>query len=263
MDAYKQKVLDSYSTGLEAFRAEKAGPYGQEFHYTKKLLDPYITSEKDVIELGCGGGYYGLYYAERCNSYLGVDLSPVNIAAFQQEISKAGYQNVTAQIGDATALTDIPDNAFDVVLCLGPMYHLRHEDRQACMKECQRICKPGGLIALAFINKTGAIAKFAPAVGWPRVLTPEIDHFVLDLGTDDAHPDVFFYTMPEEISKDATDAGLEVVTLAGLDFLIFEHEIELLSDAQRAILFRILDTMHESPYCSGLANHAMLLCKKP
>ena len=263
MENYKHKVLQKYADGREPQRAELAGTYGLEFHYTKKLLTPYITPEKDVVELGCGGGYYGLHFAKRCRSYLGIDLSPVNIAAFQKSIADAELSNVSAQVGDATRLTDISDDSFDVVLCLGPMYHLIREDRIRCIEECRRICKPGGTIAMAFISQVGAMAKFGNAWGWDKVLTPEVDHFVLDLGTDDASTDIFFYAMPEEISSDAADAGLEVITMAGLDFLLFEDAIERLTDTQRKVLFHALDIMHESPACAGLANHAMLVCRKP
>ena len=62
---YKDKVLQKYADGREPQRAAMAGPYGLEFHYTKKLLAPYITPEKTVVELGCGGGYYGLHFAPR------------------------------------------------------------------------------------------------------------------------------------------------------------------------------------------------------
>ena len=263
MQDYKDKVLQRYADGQESQRAELAGPYGLEFHYTKKLLAPYITSETDVVELGCGGGYYGLHFAPQCKSYLGIDLSPVNVSAFQARIDEAGISNVSAQVGDATALTNIPDNTFDVVLCLGPMYHLIREDRIRCIGECRRICKSDGVIALAFISQVGAMAKFGCAWGWDKVLTPEVDHFVLDLGTDDASTDIFFYAMPEEISSDAADAGLEVVTMAGLDFLLFEDAIERLTDAQRKVLFHALNIMHKSPACAGLANHTMLVCRKP
>lgn len=263
MQNYKDKVLQKYADGGEARRAELAGPYGLEFHYTKKLLAPYLTPEKTVVELGCGGGYYGLHFGPRCKSYLGIDLSPVNIDIFQAAISEAGLTNVSAQVGDATALTELPDNAFDVVLCLGPMYHLNRADRNICMEECKRICKPGGIIALAFLNKTGAMAKFGHSMGWDKVLTPEIGHFVLELGTDDVNPDIFYFTMPEELTEDAKLAGLEAITMAGLDFLFFEDTIEQMPEAQRTVLFHTLDMMHASPSCTGLANHAMLLCKKP
>lgn len=44
--------------------------------------------------------------------------------------------------------------SFDVVLCLGPMYHLIYEkDREKCISESLRILKKGGILAVAYINK--------------------------------------------------------------------------------------------------------------
>lgn len=43
--------------------------------------------------------------------------------------------------------------SFDVVLCLGPMYHLlKDEDRIKCIDECLRVLKPDGILAIAYIN---------------------------------------------------------------------------------------------------------------
>lgn len=40
------------------------------------------------------------------------------------------------------------------MISLGPMYHLTtEEDRMKCVKECLRVLKPGGFIAIAYINK--------------------------------------------------------------------------------------------------------------
>ena len=262
MEDYKEKVRAVYESGREASRAEEAGQYALEFLYTKRALDPLIRVNTDVLELGCGGGYYGLHYAGRCKSYLGIDLSPVNVAAFRKQIDARGLANVRAEAGDATDLSGIPDGAFGLVLCLGPMYHLNREDRRMCLRECARVCGPDGAVALSYINKGGAIAKFGFAAGWDKLLTPKIDECVLARGTDDVRTDVFFYTMPEEIEADARDAGLCVLSSKGLDFLLFERDVERLDDGQREVLFHYMDLLHESPSCAGLANHALLLCKK-
>lgn len=259
---YKAKVIQAYSAGEEVNRASQAGKYGMEFIYTKKILDSYISSDKKVIEVGCGGGYYGMNYAGRCQEYLGVDLSPINVQIFQKQIREAGYQNVRAQTGDAAALPEIPDGSFDVVLCLGPMYHLNREDRKLAMKEAQRICKSGGIVVFAFINKTGAMTKFGNGTGWENILTPEIEECVLDRGTDDVNTDIFYYTMPEEMLEDSEAAGLTKVRLAGVDFLVLEEQIEAFTEEQRHVWFRFSDEIFGSEYAAALSNHALLVCRK-
>lgn len=259
---YKQKVIESYAGGGEVNRASQTGEYGMEFIYTKKALDPWISDDKKVIELGCGGGYYGMHYGTRCLEYVGVDLSPVNVEIFSKQIAEAGYENVRAEVGDATALTNIPDESQDVVLCLGPMYHLNRDDRKICMQECKRICRPDGVIIFSFINKTGAMAKFGSAGGWDGILTPNIEECVMNRGTDDVHTDIFYYTMPEEMLEDAAEAGLAKVRMAGVDFLLLEERIENFTEEQRRIWFHFAELVTESEYAAALCNHALLICQK-
>jgi 2-polyprenyl-3-methyl-5-hydroxy-6-metoxy-1,4-benzoquinol methylase len=258
----KEKIINTYAAGNEINRAKEAGQYGMEFINTKKILDNYISINKRVIEIGCGGGYYGMYFAESCLDYVGIDLSPTNISVFQNLIMENGYNNVKAEVGDATDLCNVKDNSFDVVLCLRPMYHLNPEGRAKCMAECVRICKPGGIIAFAFINKTGVIAKFAPTFGWENVLTAKIDENVLTKGIDDVNPDIFFYSMPEEMIAEAAKIGLIYEKLVGLDFLLTDDVIERFSEEQRKAWFHFADLVVSSEYCVGLTNHALLICRK-
>lgn len=259
---YKAKVIEKYADGREVDRAERSGIFGMEFLYTKKAVDPYITKDKRVIEIGCGGGYYLMNYAPVCKEYLGVDLSPVNIEIVKEEIAKSGYTNAAAQVGDATDLAEIPDQSYDVVLCLGPLYHLKREDRGKCIAECKRICKDDGVIIFAFINKAGVIAKFAPFAGWENVLTPHIGECVIEKGTDDVNTDIFFYATPEELIEDTEKEGLKRIRMCGVDFLILDETLDEFTKEQREIWFKLADLIFESEYATALTNHALFICKK-
>ena len=64
-----------------------------------------------------------------------------------------GLENLSAAQGDATNLGAFPDDAFDAVLALGPMYHLyAPEDWNRALDEAIRVTKPGGLIFTAFLS---------------------------------------------------------------------------------------------------------------
>lgn len=259
---YKQKVREAYSGGKEVSRAEQTGEYGMEFIYTKRALDSYIDSKKKVIEVGCGGGYYLMHYAPKCKEYLGVDLSPVNIEIVKEQIAESGYENAYAETGDATNLHGIADESYDVVLCLGPMYHLNREDRLKCVLECKRICRPGGIIAFAFINKLGVMAKYGHGAGWANLLTPHIAECVLERGTDDVNTDIFYYATPEEMIEDTEAAGLKRIKMTGVDFLVLEQEIETFTEEQRQIWFQYADLVADSEYATALSNHALFICER-
>jgi len=262
MSENKQRIIEAYSTANEKDRAELSGEYGMEFLYTKKFMDEYINPNTELCEIGCGGGYYSIYYADKCKSYFGVDISPENIGAFNKTIKEKNLSNVKAEIADATHLNNIQDDSFDVVLCLGPMYHLNRQDRLKCISECRRICKEDGIIAFAYINKIGAIVKVGIMSGFQNVLTDKISESVLDNGVDDLRPDLFFYTMPEEISADANAVGLEVINNVGLDVILDDQLIESLDVSQREVWFKMADLMNTTPSCVGMSNHALLICRK-
>lgn len=55
--------------------------------------------------------------------------------------------------GNALNLDNFADETFDIVLCLGPLYHLaRDEDKLKCIKEVKRVCKEGGKIFFAYLS---------------------------------------------------------------------------------------------------------------
>ena len=124
MSSNRKKIINLYGDGMEDGREKRSRSAGLEFHYTEKFLRPLIAAGARVIELGCGTGYYAFRLATLCEEYVGVDLTPKNIELFREKITASGFENIRAEVGDATDLTEISDHAFDAVLCLGPMYHL-------------------------------------------------------------------------------------------------------------------------------------------
>ena len=263
MSSNEKTVIEMYRDGAEDKRATLSRYTELEFYYTKKHLEPYITPQSDVIELGCATGYYGLHFAERCNTYVGVDLTPGNIALFKEKIQRHGLKNVTAQVGDATQLAAIPDEQFDVVLCLGPMYHLPAEERERVFAECKRICKSGGIAAFAYITKVGVYIG-ACVHDQAREIYPneQANHSVLQCGKDDLRPELFFYTMPEEMEQTAARYGFRKLKNLGTDFFLTMSIVEQM-DEEKFQLFRpLLDQMASYESCTGMSNHALLVCRK-
>jgi 2-polyprenyl-3-methyl-5-hydroxy-6-metoxy-1,4-benzoquinol methylase len=263
MASNENLVVGLYGDGsFEDMRASRSRADGLEFHYTKKLIGAYIDAESTVIEIGCATGYYGMYFAGRCKSYLGIDIVPANIDIFNEKIKKSGLKNIQAQTGDATALAQ-KDGSFDVVLVLGPMYHLPPDERDSVMKESKRVCKRGGVIAFAYINKVGAYVKACLNEEWKHIY-PNLrtNDFIFRQGTDDERPGLFFFTMPEEIERIAAGHGLTVLKNTGVDFTFNAEDINNMPEEQFAAWMEISDWMCSSPSCTGMSNHALLICRK-
>ncbi|GFI47433.1 putative methyltransferase YcgJ [Lachnospiraceae bacterium] len=121
MSGNKEMIIEKYKDTQEEYRATASRYSGLEFHYTKRHISEYIGLSSSVIELGCGTGYYAMYFSGKCKEYIGIDITPENIALLNKKAQAQGLDNVEGIVGD---VEDIPDNCFDVVLCLGPVYHL-------------------------------------------------------------------------------------------------------------------------------------------
>ena len=92
-------------------------------------------------------------------------MSPECIDRFKSKIEFNQLLNVRAMVGDAVRLDGIENYSFDVVMALGPMYHLQPDERDLVFSECKRVCRDGGTILLAYINKVGAYVQ--ACLQWP------------------------------------------------------------------------------------------------
>lgn len=264
MSSNQEKILQKYGDGTkENHRAEKSRASGLEFHYTKKQLDKFIKATDRVLEVGCATGYYGMYYADKCREYVGIDIVPSHIEIFQSKIDAAGLKNVSCRVGDATNLSEIPDGSFDVVLCLGPVYHLPPAEQDKVLAECSRVCRDGGVVAISYLNSVGEYAGCCVHDEWRAHYPNErANELVLEKFTDDVHEDVFFFTMPERIEADATRYGLTKMQNLGTHFTLMMSVVNGMTDGQFALLKPLYDQMASYESCTGMSNHALLICRK-
>ncbi len=257
----KDKILAQYSHGKEGNRSTRDRSESLEFHYTKMHLEGFIKSTDKVLEIGCGTGYYGFYYADKCKEYHGVDIVPLHIELFEKAIAENKATNLSCAIGDATNLDNINDNSYDVVLCLGPMYHLPKEERGQAFAEAMRVCKKGGVLAFAYASAIGAYAG-ACILFEDNYPDEKANEFLLDQGTSDSTPGIFYFTTPEEINIAAEKQGLIKIKNLGLDFWVTKGCVNRMTDERFEIMRPLYDQMATHESCTGMANHALLVCRK-
>jgi len=271
MSTTQDRIRARYSNpSKEENRSKSTRASGMEFRHTKLLLEPYITPDKDVVEFGCATGYYAEHWHDKCKSYLGVDIVQENVDFFNGK----GLSNARAQLGDATSCPEFPDGSFDVVLCLGPMYHLPAEERAQAMAEMARICKPGGVLAFAYVNKVGVMMwGMTNRIGrniipWYKKLRRYNTYYPNRKGNECIFAGVndidnpFFFTMPEEIEPLAQQCGLRVIQNAGVDIVPNAEQINHMDDEQYACWLEFAEYMLQFPSVTGMANHALMVCGK-
>lgn len=206
-----------YDEGFEQGRLS-AGAGQLEQARTRELLERFLpAAPARIYDVGGGPGVYASWLTE--GGYEVHLLDPVEL-----HVEQASARSIaSATVGDAR---DLPfdDDSADVVLMLGPLYHLSEcSDRLAALEEARRVCRPGGTIAAA------AISRYASTLdglhnGW--LGSPDFRKIVdRDLAEGQhrnptADPRWFataYFHRPEDLREEVEAAGLSLKLLAGIE----------------------------------------------
>ena len=99
-----------------------------------------------VLDLGCGDGTTAIPGARLGADVLGVDIASNLVEAGNARAQSLGLANCRFQEGDASDLSDLEDDSFDLVVSIfGAMFAPRPFD---VAKEMVRVTRPGGRIVM-------------------------------------------------------------------------------------------------------------------
>jgi SAM-dependent methyltransferase len=105
-----------------------------------------ITSGLEVLDLGCGDGTTAVPAAQLGADVLGVDIASNLVAAGNERAQELGLTNLRFEVGDATDLSLLDDESFDLVISIfGAMFA---PNPFGVAKEMVRVTKPGCRIVM-------------------------------------------------------------------------------------------------------------------
>ena len=156
---------------------------------------------KDVLDLGCAGGFMAEALAKRGAQVTGIDPASDAITAARQHAQTEGLR-IAYDVGVGEAL---PYHAagFDAVVCVDVLEHVT--DLQKVMFEVARVLRPGGLFLFDTINRN-PLARLATITVAEDILR------LLPRGTHD--PAMFI--KPAELRTAMRTAGLVPSRFTGL-----------------------------------------------
>jgi ubiquinone/menaquinone biosynthesis C-methylase UbiE len=119
---------------------------------TQELLRRHLPpAPARILDVGGGPGAHARWLLEAGHAVHLVDPVPRHVEQAEQ------IPGCTVELGDARRLS-ADDASYDVVLVLGPLYHLRErDDRDQALAEAARVLRPGGLLAAAGINRYASL----------------------------------------------------------------------------------------------------------
>ena len=121
-----------------------------------KYLEPYLTPENTLLDVGCGPGTITLDFAEKLSSgtVIGIDSSEGIITKALEGVSPSDKKNCSFKVGDAYNL-DFGDNSFDIVHAHQLLQHL--QDPIAALREMHRVVRPSGIVAIRDADYGGMV----------------------------------------------------------------------------------------------------------
>lgn len=156
---------------------------------------------KDVLDLGCAGGFMAEAIAERGARVTGIDPAAEAVGAAAAHARQSG-RDIRYDVGVGEALP-YEASAFDAVVCVDVLEHV--SDLGQVIREVARVLRPGGMFLFDTINRN-PIATFATITMAERVIG------LLPRGTHD--PALF--VRPSELRAHLAAAGLEAGAFTGL-----------------------------------------------
>ena len=267
------EIYDFYNNGAEIGRLER-GLGIVEFHRTKEILARYIDDGKVIYDIGGGIGVYAAWLAKKGN-----EVHLFELAENAVEYAKANMMQdcrFVAEIGNALKVNR-PDESADVVLLMGPQYHLRDRgERLQSLRQAFRVLKKGGLLVAAGISKFSSMTWALSVYGEKNDFIDDPVFFNMIKGemTTGNHirPKEYpkfiaeaYFTTSEEMKSEIVEAGFVVEKAIAVEGCIWftPHLTEKWEDkASRERLLNIVRITESEPEMMGMSPHFLLVARK-
>lgn len=161
-------------------------------------------SDKQVIDIGCGGGLLSEGMATIGAHVTGIDLAEKALVVARLHLLESG-RKVDYQLISAEAMAAANPASFDAVTCMEMLEHV--PDPASVVKACAELVKPGGWVFFSTINRN-AKAFMLAIVGAEYVLN------MLPRGTHEYARLI----RPSELAANCRAAQLDVRQTRGLEY---------------------------------------------
>jgi SAM-dependent methyltransferase len=267
LESQHDSVGRFYDQQDEAARLEAEDPI--EYAITLRYMQRYIPDNVTVADVGVGGGQYSERLARRgCHLHL-ADVSGrlLDAAIAHLHAVGMGSQIESQRRASATDLSHVPTASCDVVLLLGPLYHLlTTAERRRAVQEAARLLHRDGLIFAAGINLLTYLRNIL--ADDPEEFGRRRDFFLGQLFANGniplqpGQPAEMHLTTVAELRADLSTAFEEITLIGAESFAsksVGRHAYLRASGASREVLLDLIERTGTTPEGLGIASHYLYI----
>jgi SAM-dependent methyltransferase len=255
-------ILEYYNQGRENGRLRE-GAGRLEFWRTQDIIGRVLPETPGrLLDVGGGSGVHAEWLAAA-----GWDVDLVDPVPHHVELAGL-LPGVAARVGDARAL-EAASESYDVVLMLGPLYHLPDAaDRAAALREAARVVRPGGVVVAATNNRYAAVHDQLSRGTWFEAerrarLARMLSDGHLRAGGDFT---TAYFHQPSEVRDEVAAAGLDVRGQYGVEgaaWLVAGAMERLDDEADRAAVLEAVRLTESDPALLGISGHLLTVARRP
>jgi 2-polyprenyl-3-methyl-5-hydroxy-6-metoxy-1,4-benzoquinol methylase len=118
------------------------------------VLSLCMRGKRRVLEIGCGYGLFGCYFASRDPSltWYGLDLDEGRIAMAQRAAHQLGLSNARFGVADAREALEVEEQ-FDAVVMMDLVHHLPDESKRQLITTVLSRLAPGGVLVIKDVTR--------------------------------------------------------------------------------------------------------------
>lgn len=230
-----------------------------EFLTTTFFIDKYLKKGMKILDIGAGTGVYSIYYASKGYDVTAVEPVKKNVDVMKSKVA-LGKMNIDIQQGNALNMVNLPDESFDIVLCLGPLYHLKNDkDKLKCIEETKRVCKKRGKILYAYLSNDMVFVTESMLYNKDFLGSSEYDQESFKL-TDEP----FCFITVDLMKHLMESSNLKEITQVAADGLseLLSDKINAFTDEQFNEWFRFHLYTCQKKELVGYSNHIVFIAEK-